>query len=56
MMYAACTNGQRPAGMSIKQFLGMAERFCSTLSMHHGIEEEHIFPVCAARALADFYG
>jgi hypothetical protein len=39
--------------MSIKQFLGMAESFCSTLNIHHGIEEEHVFPVYAVRALAE---
>jgi hypothetical protein len=45
MLYGACTSGKRPAGMSIKQFLGAAEQFISQLEMHHGIEEHHIFPV-----------
>ena len=44
-MYSACEAGKRPLGMSISQFLGLAERFCSSLDMHHNIEEVHIFPV-----------
>ena len=49
MLYGACANGKKPAGMSIRQFLTAAEQFCSQLNMHHGIEEMHIFPILAVR-------
>ena len=45
MLYAAASSGKRPAGMSIRQFIASAERFCHQLTMHHSIEEQHIFPV-----------
>ncbi|KAF2838884.1 hypothetical protein M501DRAFT_935415 [Patellaria atrata CBS 101060] len=44
MLYNACTNNKRPAGMSIRQFLAMGSQFCGQLTMHHDIEEMHIFP------------
>jgi len=30
--------------MSIRQFLALGERFASSLTMHHNIEEAYIFP------------
>lgn len=48
-MYKACEANKRPAGMSIRQFLYTGLEFCSTLELHHGIEERHIFPVLATR-------
>ena len=45
VLYNACKNGRKPQGMSIKQFLSTAEEFCHHLTMHHTIEEMHIFPV-----------
>jgi hypothetical protein len=45
MLYAACSSGRRPANMSLRQFISSAEQFCHQLTMHHTIEEQHIFPV-----------
>lgn len=35
--------------MSIRQFIGVGEDFCRYLTMHHSIEEAHIFPVLARK-------
>jgi len=48
-MYQACEANSRPAGMSIRQFINTGLEFCDHLSMHHGIEERHVFPVLAAK-------
>jgi hypothetical protein len=48
-LYNACSSGKRPAGMSIRAFLSTAEQFCHHLTMHHTIEEQHIFPVLARK-------
>ena len=48
-LYAACETNQRPANMSIKQFLNVAAQFVHHLEMHHSIEEQHIFPILAQR-------
>ncbi|KAF2690389.1 hypothetical protein K458DRAFT_253357, partial [Lentithecium fluviatile CBS 122367] len=45
----ACETNKRPAGMSIKQFLALGDQFVSHLTMHHTIEETHIFPVLAKK-------
>ena len=39
ILYNACSSGQRPAGMSIRQFLNTAAEFCHHLHMHHSIGE-----------------
>lgn len=44
-LMTACEKQKRPAGMSISQFLSLGEQFVSQLTMHHGIEERHIFPL-----------
>ena len=44
-MYAAASKGKRPGGMSIRQFIAQCEQFCRNLTIHHTIEEMHIFPV-----------
>jgi hemerythrin-like domain-containing protein len=44
-LMTACEKQKRPSGMSISQFLGLAEQFVSSLTMHHGIEERHFFPL-----------
>ncbi len=49
MLYNACTSNKRPAGMSLKQFINTGLQFCHHLSMHHGIEEQHIFPLLATK-------
>jgi hemerythrin-like domain-containing protein len=48
-IYTACEAQKRPRGMSIKQFLGLGQQFCHHLTVHHTIEEQHIFPVLAKR-------
>ena len=37
ILYTSCSSGQRPAGMSIRQFLNTAAEFCHHLEMHHSI-------------------
>ncbi|ORY02035.1 hypothetical protein BCR34DRAFT_493428 [Clohesyomyces aquaticus] len=49
LLYTACENNKRPAGMSIRQFLGVAQDFVQHLTMHHNFEEQHIFPILAKR-------
>ena len=48
-MYQAASSGKRPAGMSIRAFLNTADQFCHHLTLHHTIEEQHIFPVLAKK-------
>lgn len=48
-MYKACEANKRPAGVSIREFLCTGLQFCNHLEMHHGIEEQHIFPVLATK-------
>lgn len=48
-LMTACETNKRPAGMSIKQFLSLGDQFVSSLTMHHGIEEAHIFPMLAKK-------
>jgi len=35
--------------MSIRQFLSLGQQFCHHLTVHHTIEEQHIFPVLAKK-------
>lgn len=49
IMYNACCANKRPAGMSIRQFIGMGVEFCHHLDTHHSIEEVHIFPLLAKK-------
>lgn len=35
--------------MSIRAFLAVGEQFCHHLTVHHTIEEQHIFPVLAKK-------
>jgi hypothetical protein len=44
MMHSACTQNSRPANLSLRQFLMAGLNFCSMLTLHHDIEEEHFFP------------
>lgn len=48
-LYKACETNKRPAGMSIRSFLSMIDQFCHSLTVHHTIEEQHIFPVLAKK-------
>ncbi|KAL2068100.1 hypothetical protein VTL71DRAFT_16198 [Oculimacula yallundae] len=49
LLYTACETNKRPQGLSLKQFLSTGLQFCSHLSTHHAIEEQHIFPVLAQK-------
>lgn len=49
MLWGACTSGKRPAGMSLKAFIGAGLQFVQHLEMHHGIEESYVFPVLAKK-------
>jgi hemerythrin-like domain-containing protein len=48
-LMTACETNKRPTGMSIRQFLSLGDQFVSHLTMHHNIEETHIFPVLAKK-------
>ncbi|OAL54408.1 hypothetical protein IQ07DRAFT_500502 [Pyrenochaeta sp. DS3sAY3a] len=48
-LYGACESQKRPKGMSIRQFLSLGQQFCHHLTMHHGIEEQHFFPLLARK-------
>lgn len=48
-LYSACEANKRPASMSIRQFLQVGLQLCQHLTMHHDIEETHIFPVLARK-------
>jgi len=48
-LYNACEANKRPASMSIRQFLQIGLQLCQHLTMHHDIEETHIFPVLARK-------
>ncbi|KAJ4368297.1 hypothetical protein N0V83_006653 [Neocucurbitaria cava] len=49
IIHSACESKKRPNGMSIRQFIALGQQFCHQLEMHHGIEEQHIFPVLAKK-------
>jgi hemerythrin-like domain-containing protein len=49
VLYTACSSQKRPKNMSIKQFLSLGQQFCHHLTVHHTIEEQHIFPVLAKK-------
>ncbi|EOA86861.1 uncharacterized protein SETTUDRAFT_87407 [Exserohilum turcica Et28A] len=52
VLYAASESQKRPKNMSIRQFIGMGLQFCHHLTIHHTIEEQHIFPVLAKKMSA----
>ncbi|KAK9774322.1 hypothetical protein SCAR479_08927 [Seiridium cardinale] len=49
MLWGACTSGRRPAGMSLKSFINEGLQFLRHLTVHHDIEETHVFPVLARK-------
>jgi len=49
VLYTACSTNKRPSGMSLRQLLSMGDDFCHHLTIHHTIEERHIFPVLAKK-------
>jgi phosphatidylinositol 3,5-bisphosphate 5-phosphatase len=48
-LYRSCSNNARPTGVSIRQFLATALQLCRSLTMHHTIEENYVFPELATR-------
>lgn len=48
-MYKACETNKRPMGLSIRGFIGAGMQFCHHLTIHHTIEEQHVFPELAER-------
>ncbi|CAN9198315.1 unnamed protein product [Alternaria alternata] len=49
VLYGACEAQKRPKNMSIRQFISTGQQFCHHLTVHHTIEEQHIFPVLAKK-------
>ncbi|KAG0648344.1 hypothetical protein D0Z07_5179 [Hyphodiscus hymeniophilus] len=49
ILHDACVNNKRPSNISLKQFITTGLEFVSHLSMHHGIEEQHVFPFLARK-------
>ncbi|KAF2188361.1 hypothetical protein K469DRAFT_685075 [Zopfia rhizophila CBS 207.26] len=49
LISTACENQKRPKGMSIRQFLSTGLEFCHHLTMHHTLEENHLFPILAKK-------
>ena len=49
ILYKGCSTGTRPSGMSLRQFLSQGLHLCQSLTVHHTIEERHIFPELAER-------
>ena len=49
MLYKGASENQRPAGLSIRGFLQSGLQLCQHLTIHHTIEEQHIFPELAER-------
>lgn len=52
-LWTAATTNKRPAGLSIRSFIAQGLQFVSQLELHHGIEEQHIFPILA-RKMSEF--
>lgn len=49
MLHNACTSGGRPQNMVLREFLQEGLQFCKLLTIHHGLEEQHLFPVLATK-------
>jgi hemerythrin-like domain-containing protein len=49
LLWSACTSNKRPSHLSLKSFINEGLQFTSHLTLHHNIEETHIFPVLAKK-------
>lgn len=49
LLWDAASSGRRPAGLSARAFLLEGLQFLQYLTVHHDIEERHIFPVLARK-------
>ncbi|KAF4120342.1 hypothetical protein GMORB2_3143 [Geosmithia morbida] len=55
LLWSACEANRRPRGMTLKQFINEGLRFAEHLTMHHDIEEQHVFPHLGLR-MPEFRG
>lgn len=49
VLWTAATTGKRPQGLSLRSLIAQGLQFVRGLEVHHGIEEQHIFPILARR-------
>jgi len=49
MIYRVASTGQRPAGVSLRGLIQTGLQLCHHLTIHHTIEEQHIFPELSTR-------
>ncbi|OCT45068.1 hypothetical protein CLCR_06327 [Cladophialophora carrionii] len=49
ILYKTCETGSRPAGMSLRAFISQGLHLCHALTIHHTVEEQHVFPDLAKR-------
>ncbi|KAK5081916.1 hypothetical protein LTR70_009251 [Exophiala xenobiotica] len=49
MLYCIASTGQRPAGVSLRGMIHTGLQLCHQLTIHHTIEEQHIFPELSTR-------
>lgn len=49
ILYNAASEGKKPEGISLRQFLSYGLQLCRSLTAHHSIEETYIFPELAER-------
>ena len=49
LLHGACTSGKKPQGMTLRGFLQAGDEFAHHLTIHHTIEEKHIFPILAKK-------
>lgn len=49
MLFNSCVNNKRSGGQSIRAFINAGLQFVSHLEMHHGIEEQYVFPMLAKK-------
>jgi len=48
-LYQVASTGQRPSNMSLRALIHTGLQLCQHLTIHHSIEEQHIFPELATR-------
>jgi hemerythrin-like domain-containing protein len=49
VLHGACKSGKKPQGMTLRGFLQAGDEFAHHLTIHHTIEEKHIFPILAKK-------
>jgi len=48
-LHTATQTNKRPPNMSIRAFIALGLSFVQSLTMHHNIEEAHVFPMLATK-------